>query len=643
MKKRLILAVMLTSILALGYSQNASWNVTNTVTWIEAVNGIRSGGNNKEYSITVTGNISVPPTSEGNTFGSVTGITITLEGNGILSLPSNGCLLVINTGQTVIARDVTLRGRSNNGVYSVVAIRSGGTFYMEGKASVTGNIINDDGGGVWVDKGGTFIMAGDSSVSGNTINGEGKDGAGVFVNGGTILMQDNAKITGNTNNSGIYFYGGGRSRGNGGGVCISSGTFTMRDNALVSDNNCRCDGGGIYNDNGGTLIMQDNASVKGNKNGGVYNKGDFTMKGGTISDNIGYSGSGVNNSGTFIMQNGTISGNNASESGGGVFNIRTFTMQNGRITGNTASSGGGVTTDTAGNGYGGEFTMQGGTISGNIASLYGGGVFVDAGGYFIMQGNASVSGNKTFGNGGGVYAIGYKYENRPFTMKDAATVSGNTAGGNGGGVYISRDRNGDAIINDFSSGGLFIMQDNASIFGNTASANGGGIYFNGKSFTKTGGIIYGDEAEQNFKNTAVGGRGNAVYDTNNGGWRNATAGLTMNSDSYGFWLNEGEAIAVKFPSRFAGVWKRKNFNNFLTFTENTVKSSSSNYVWVLTRISGDSYMMKRSDTASNTITLMITYRAKVYSQSGPDYPASLYVSGDSGSGQDNWNGTWERQ
>jgi len=59
MKIRFILVVLLFGVSMLGFSQTA-FTVSNTATWIEAVNGIRSGGNNKEYKITVTGTVSVP-------------------------------------------------------------------------------------------------------------------------------------------------------------------------------------------------------------------------------------------------------------------------------------------------------------------------------------------------------------------------------------------------------------------------------------------------------------------------------------------------------------------------------------------------------------------------------------------------------
>jgi len=79
MKKGLIFTVILANVLVLGFSQSNSWVVNNTATFIEAVNGIRNGGNNNKYTIIVTGNVSIPASNE-STFGTVNGITITMEG-----------------------------------------------------------------------------------------------------------------------------------------------------------------------------------------------------------------------------------------------------------------------------------------------------------------------------------------------------------------------------------------------------------------------------------------------------------------------------------------------------------------------------------------------------------------------------------
>jgi len=255
-------------------------SVNNVAAWNTAINTIRNGGNNQKYIINVTGNVSVPaPPNNENIFGSVTGITVTIQGNGTLALSVNGRLLRIGTGQTVIVSNVTLKGRSDNNS-PVVEIISGGIFRMEGRASLTGNTPNMYGNG----------------------------GNGVIVNGGTFIMQDNASIMGNTTSSA------------GGGVHISSGTFIIQDNASITGNNSGHSGGGVYIGNG-----------------------TFTMKGGTISGNaanVTCGGVCVASDGTFIMQNGVVS-NNTTRDGGGVYVMGIFTMQGGTILSNTSSSSGG--------------------------------------------------------------------------------------------------------------------------------------------------------------------------------------------------------------------------------------------------------------------------------------------------------------
>jgi TolB-like protein len=325
--------------------------VNNVSTWSTAVNNIRNGGNNQTYIINVTGNISVPSTS-GYIFGSVTGITVTIQGSGTLTLSASGRLLNVRAGQTVIVRNVTLRGRSND--TSMVYIGSGGVFRMEGSASVTGNSGSSRGGGVFVD-GGTFIMKDRTSVTGNTARGslyETADGGGVYIKSGTCIMQENASITGNTASKSGY--------GGGGGVYVNSGTFTM-ESGTISGNSGVTYAGGVY----------------------IYVGGTFTMKGGIISSNIvsdyylAKGGGGVYIAGgTFTMEGGTISGNTAAGLGGGVYNgsgeynMRegTFNMRGGVISGNSAGGkngfGGGVFIDKGDN-----FTKTGGTVSGNDLSF----------------------------------------------------------------------------------------------------------------------------------------------------------------------------------------------------------------------------------------------------------------------------------
>lgn len=551
MKKGLFLTVLLAGVSALGFSQTV-FSVSNVAAWIEAVNGIREGGNDKEYAINVTGTVSVPATPNGeNTFGAVTGIKVTIAGSGTLSPSNIGNLLVIGAEQTAVAKDLTLKGRDNNNK-SVVFIQNQGTFRMEGKASVTGNTNSSFGG--------------------------------VYINGGTFIMQDNASVSGNI------------STNDGGGIFINGGTFTMQ-GGTVSDNTAGW-GGGVF-----------------------LNKGTFTMQGGSVSSN-------------------TATSNENNGGGGGVFvGMNTFTMEGGTISGNIASSryGGGVYISAEGT-----FTMQGSaSLSGNKSGREGGGVYNR--GTFAMKDNASVSGNTSVSSGGGVHNEG------TFTMQDSVRVSGNTSNW-GGGVLVSR--------------GTFVMQDSISVSGNTASLGGGGVYVHEGTFTiqgaasisgntsyrgggvyigpngtfnKTGGTISGDDAEQNLKNTAIGGQGFAVYEGKNRSWRNASVGPTTNPGSYGFWLNE-EAAATGFPPGFIGVWKRYNFNNTLSFTATTAKSSSRDVTWKFISVTGDTYTLEANTAAKTRLTLTIKYTESEW-RGGDDY---LKISGDSGNGENNWNGDWRK-
>ena len=109
MKKGFILVVMLAGIAALGFGQvNDSWNVQNQSTWIEAVNGVRSGGNNKTHTIKITGNFSIPKSDE-ITFGTITDITVNIEGNGTITPSSNGALLRIGSKQTISVKNIKLQ------------------------------------------------------------------------------------------------------------------------------------------------------------------------------------------------------------------------------------------------------------------------------------------------------------------------------------------------------------------------------------------------------------------------------------------------------------------------------------------------------------------------------------------------------
>jgi hypothetical protein len=464
-------------------------SVNDQTSWIAAVNGVRNGGNNTAHIITVTNDFSVTTSSASDyTFGDVTGITVSIEGEGAhtITAASSGRLLYIDGDQTVIIKDITLQGSGGTSSYQLVRIEYSfnfdtsevinGTFIMEGSASVTGNSYT----GVYLT--GNFIMQDNAEVTGNTLSSQSAYGGGVNVAlNGIFIMQDNAAVTYNSVSGGSIlnnYFGGG-------GVCLNDGIFIMRGSASVSNNSVS--GSGTINSAGGGVCITG---------------GDFIMEGGTISDNTVTStyfdayGGGVyvnasSDGGTFTMYNGTISSNTIESKytayGGGVHGI--FVMENGAITGNTVNvnnTGSTGYVDAYGGGVYGTLTMRGGTISNNT---------INAG---RTYGSTMVT-----GAGGGVYGS--------FTM-EGGTISGNT-------LNVSNSGNSSSI-----------------------TVRGGGVYVRG-TLTKTGGTIYGNNAPEDLKNTADGGQGHAVYNyayTGGDNYRNVTAGPADNSTAYGFWTNEQE-------------------------------------------------------------------------------------------------------
>ena len=301
--------------------------VANANDWKDAVTAITNGGSGKKYVVNVTGNFKANGTTS-STFGGAIGINVIICGKHTIELDGTGSFLYIDSNQTVVMRDLKLKGHEDNNV-SLVSV-NGGAFNMEGGASVSGNtsFISDrkgDGGGVYVVSGGIFTMSGNASVSDNIAN---VSGGGVYIeSGGIFNMKDSASVSGNT---GAY----------GGGAYVE-GTFNMSNSAKVSGNTADANGGGVYIYTGGTFTMKDSAKV---------------------SDNTGEYGGGVNiySNGTFNMSNSAkVSGNSAKYDGGGVCISGTFNMyDSASVSGNTAIRGGGVFND-------GTFNISGGTVYGS--------------------------------------------------------------------------------------------------------------------------------------------------------------------------------------------------------------------------------------------------------------------------------------
>jgi hypothetical protein len=87
-----------------------------------------------------------------------------------------------------------------------------------------------------------------------------------------------------------------------------------------------------------------------------------------------------------------------------------------------------------------------------------------------------------------------------------------------------------------------------------------------------------------------------------------------------------------FPLGFRGTWEREGqYTNTLTFTSNMLKASNQKVAWNLQLVLDDMYTIIYPGSSHGAT---ITIKRK---------NGNLEISGDGGSGEDNWNGTWKKQ
>jgi hypothetical protein len=254
-----------------GIVPNQTFNVSDAAGWAAALAGITSPGN---YVINLTEDISVTslPVWPDYTFGTVSGITVSLRGGGSLAYTGSGymSLFTVTNGQNLIIRDFTLQGDTDNG-WTLLEVYSGGTATLKTGGKITGNIAYASvGGGVFV-SGGTFTMEG-GEISGNTSTGG--SGGGVYVGPSGIFTMSGGEIKGNT--AGLL--------SKGGGVYVNgSATFTKNGGTIYGGSDSppnTADGGSpgsgqaVYTDaEGGKRrddTVSDNISVSGGTCGGDW-------------------------------------------------------------------------------------------------------------------------------------------------------------------------------------------------------------------------------------------------------------------------------------------------------------------------------------------------------------------------------------
>ena len=203
--------------------------------------------------------------------------------------------------------------RDGGGVYNA------GLFTMNDSASVRGNHGHHSPGAGIYSSSGTVILNDASSVRDNSAT-YGSSGGGIYnAKESALVLNDTSSVRRNT------------AFGNGGGIS-NRGSVTLNDSSSVRGNTVYIRGGGMYNFGLHAVVTLNGASsVTRNRvfgsGGGIYNAATVTLNGASsVSENRATgtvaSGGGIRNFGGSLVMNDTSSvrGNRTSGNGGGIDN-----------------------------------------------------------------------------------------------------------------------------------------------------------------------------------------------------------------------------------------------------------------------------------------------------------------------------------
>ena len=230
------------------------------------------------------------------------------------------------------------------------------------------------------------------------------------------------------------------------------------------------------------VITGNTASSAG---GGVYvASGSLQLTGCVVSQNTAPRGGGVSVYGSMVLENSTVNANTSSGFGGGIYCQGTLQVTGGGVTGNTSDQyGGGVCLEY------GSVTASNWVVSGNVASSgTGGGVYFNNNNnsnYVLQLTGCTVSGNRSGGDGGGVWTSSYNAT----VAVTGGSVEQNQSGGYGGAWYVSggtptlqtcQVKNNTAV----TVGGIWVASGPVRVGGTVFCGNG--VNING-SWTDLGG------------------------------------------------------------------------------------------------------------------------------------------------------------
>ena len=272
-----------------------------------------------------------------------------------------------------------------------------------------------------------------------------------------IIVKDGTITGGNTN------YGGGVNIQN------VAGTVTL-DNCTITKNEASNAGGGVYIASSGTVTIKNGKiteNTAGNSGAGIYvTCGINTQKDGNLS---------------CVLDGVMIETNTSNSTGGGIVasgnhpNVAMVTVE---MKDGTSISHNKAKTSWDGNGGGGvyitgsatRFIMNGGIISDNEA-LCGAGILSATRDGLEINGGSIVD-NIANGDGGGIYAKRYKFQDKydKLLIANKVIVSNNKAKRNGGGLWIGDNLNA-------------TIEKGSQVYNNRADIMGDDIYFSGTNST----------------------------------------------------------------------------------------------------------------------------------------------------------------
>jgi hypothetical protein len=301
--------------------------------------------------------------------------------------------------------------------------------------------------------------------------------------------------------------------GNGGGIHVTGTSFTRVDlrGSVVSNNRAAREGGGLWNQTDGVMIVRLGTQVTGNTaygdaaddgGGGIFNHGGrLVINNASIdhnrADGAAGSGGGIfTRDGVTTVESASVRNNAANGNGGGIEIVDGWlAMSQMELVGNEADNGGGLHVSGS---HLTRVTLGRTTILGNRAVYQGGGLWHQSGSILVLNPGTRVAlngasgdgpnegGGGLFNNGGRVAITGTVIDNN---WADGSNASGGGILSLGGGVTL----------------------DNSTVSGNDATGDGGGIVNNGTLITANATIAVNcSDAEDDGTGTGGGIRNNGV-------------------------------------------------------------------------------------------------------------------------------------